>query len=63
MGKKQVKPILFRSELDALPIDEINTFEHRSVNKVSLTNVVTMATWLILCGLAMELHLRPETEP
>jgi hypothetical protein len=39
------KTILFRCELDALPIDEINTFEHRSVNKVFLTSAVTM-TWL-----------------
>jgi metal-dependent amidase/aminoacylase/carboxypeptidase family protein len=45
-GKKAGKTILFSCELDALPIDEINTFEHRSVNQVSLTNVVTMATWL-----------------
>jgi metal-dependent amidase/aminoacylase/carboxypeptidase family protein len=33
MGKKSGKTILFRAELDALPIDEINTFDHRSVNK------------------------------
>jgi metal-dependent amidase/aminoacylase/carboxypeptidase family protein len=31
MGKKRVKQFYFR--LDALPIDEVNTFEHRSVNK------------------------------
>ncbi|MBX7169782.1 MAG: amidohydrolase [Pyrinomonadaceae bacterium] len=30
-GKQPGKTILFRSELDALPITETNTFEHRSV--------------------------------
>jgi metal-dependent amidase/aminoacylase/carboxypeptidase family protein len=30
-GEKPGKTILFRCELDALPIHEINTFEHRSL--------------------------------
>jgi metal-dependent amidase/aminoacylase/carboxypeptidase family protein len=51
------------SELDALPIHEINTFEHRS-----LTNGVSHKCghdghMAILCGLAIELHRsKPKTE-
>jgi metal-dependent amidase/aminoacylase/carboxypeptidase family protein len=53
---KTRKTILFRCELDALPIHEINTFEHRS-----LTNGVSHKCghdghMAILCGLAIELH-------
>ncbi len=61
-GKTAGKTVLFRCELDALPIEEINTFEHRS-----LTNGVSHKCghdghMAILCGLAMELHYnRPET--
>jgi len=61
-GKTVGKTVLFRCELDALPIDEINTFEHRS-----LTNGVSHKCGhdghiAILCGLAMELqYKRPET--
>jgi metal-dependent amidase/aminoacylase/carboxypeptidase family protein len=60
---KTRKTILFRCELDALPIHEINTFEHRS-----LTNGVSHKCghdghMAILCGLAIELDRhRPETE-
>ncbi|WP_367752631.1 amidohydrolase [Flavobacterium sp. WC2430] len=61
-GKTVGKTVLFRCELDALPIDEINTFEHRS-----LTNGVSHKCghdghMAIMCGLAIELHYkRPET--
>lgn len=61
-GKTVGKTVLFRCELDALPIEEINTFDHRS-----LTNRVSHKCghdghMAILCGLATELHLkRPET--
>jgi metal-dependent amidase/aminoacylase/carboxypeptidase family protein len=58
---KTRKTILFRCELDALPIHEINTFEHRS-----LTNGVSHKCghdghMAILCGLAIELDRQPET--
>jgi amidohydrolase len=61
-GEKPGKTILFRCELDALPIHEINTFEHRS-----LTNGVSHKCghdghMAILCGLAIELHRsKPKT--
>ncbi|UQD56729.1 amidohydrolase [Flavobacterium sp. K5-23] len=61
-GNKTGKTVLFRCELDALPIEEINTFEHRS-----LTNGVSHKCghdghMAILCGLATELHHnKPET--
>lgn len=61
-GRQSGKTLLFRCELDALPIEEINTFEHRS-----LTNGVSHKCghdghMAILCGLATELSQnRPET--
>jgi amidohydrolase len=61
-GKQEGKTVLFRCELDALPIEEINTFEHRS-----LTNGVSHKCghdghMSILCGLATELSQnRPDT--
>jgi amidohydrolase len=61
-GKKPGKTVMFRCELDALPIEEINTFEHRS-----LTNGVSHKCghdghMAILCGLATELYQhKPET--
>jgi amidohydrolase len=61
-GKKAGKTILFRAELDALPIDEINTFEHRSVNKGVSHKCGHDGHMAILCGLATELHIqRPDT--
>jgi amidohydrolase len=61
-GKAVGKTILFRCELDALPIDEINIFEHRSVNKGVSHKCGHDGHMAILCGLAMELYLqRPET--
>lgn len=61
-GRQAGKTVLFRCELDALPIEEINTFEHRS-----LTNGVSHKCghdghMAILCGLATELSQnRPQT--
>jgi amidohydrolase len=61
-GIKPGKTVMFRCELDALPIQEINTFEHRS-----LTNGVSHKCghdghMAILCGLAIELSQnRPDS--
>lgn len=61
-GKAIGKTVLFRCELDALPIDEINTFEHRSVINGISHKCGHDGHMAILCGLAMELYLqRPET--
>jgi amidohydrolase len=61
-GKEEGKTVLFRCELDALPIDEINTFEHRSVNNGVSHKCGHDGHIAILCGLATELHFqRPET--
>jgi amidohydrolase len=61
-GKSTGKKVLFRCELDALQIDEINTFEHRSLNKGVSHKCGHDGHMAILCGLAMELHhKRPET--
>lgn len=61
-GKALGKTVLFRSELDALPIEELNTFEHRSVINGVSHKCGHDGHMAILCGLAIELHLnRPET--
>ena len=61
-GKKAGKTILFRSELDALPIDEVNTFEYKSVNQGVSHKCGHDGHMAILCGLAMKLHeKRPDT--
>lgn len=61
-GKTVGKTVLFRCELDALPIEEINTFEHRSVINGVSHKCGHDGHMAILCGLACELHLkRPET--
>ena len=61
-GKEAGKTILFRCELDALPIDEVNTFEYKSVNKGVSHKCGHDGHMAILCGLAMELHEnRPDT--
>lgn len=61
-GKKPGKTVLFRCELDALPIEEINTFEHGSINNGVSHKCGHDGHMAILCGLAMELHdRRPET--
>jgi amidohydrolase len=61
-AKEAGKTVLFRCELDALPIEEINIFEHRSlINGVS-HKCGHDGHMAILCGLASELSKsRPET--
>jgi amidohydrolase len=55
------KSILFRCELDALPIKETNLFEHKSVKKSISHKCGHDGHMAILCGLASELHhQRPE---
>ena len=58
-GKEEGKSVLFRCELDALPIQEINTFKHKS----SITGVSHKCGhdghMAILCGLAKTLHENP----
>lgn len=56
------KTVLFRCELDALPIEEINTFDHRSLSNGVSHKCGHDGHMTILCGLAMELHhKKPET--
>jgi amidohydrolase len=58
-GKEEGKSVLFRCELDALPIQEINTFEHKSsINGVS-HKCGHDGHMAILCGLAKTLHENP----
>jgi amidohydrolase len=59
---KPGKHVLFRCELDALPIEEINSFDHRSKLKGVSHKCGHDGHMTILCGLAIELHNnRPET--
>ncbi len=61
-GAKPGKTVLFRCELDALPIEEINTFEHRSTIEGVSHKCGHDGHMAIICGLATQLHLqRPET--
>ncbi|MEO8252994.1 MAG: amidohydrolase [Flavobacterium sp.] len=61
-GKELGKKVLFRAELDALPIDEINDFEHLSLNKGVSHKCGHDGHMTILCGLALQLHhKRPES--
>ncbi|TDD95939.1 amidohydrolase [Flavobacterium cellulosilyticum] len=55
-GKKTGKTVLFRCELDALPIEEINTFEHRSINNGVSHKCGHDGHMAILCGLATKLY-------
>lgn len=60
-GLEEGKSILFRSELDALPIKETNSFEHKSVKNSISHKCGHDGHMAILCGLANELHQqRPE---
>ncbi|MGA9638114.1 amidohydrolase [Flavobacterium sp.] len=61
-GQKPGKTVLFRCELDALPIEEINTFEHKSTIEGVSHKCGHDGHMAILCGLATQLHFqRPET--
>ncbi|HBI02070.1 MAG TPA: amidohydrolase [Flavobacterium sp.] len=60
-GADEGKSILFRCELDALPIKETNSFEHKSVKNTISHKCGHDGHMAILCGLASELHhQRPE---
>ena len=58
-GKKEGKTILFRCELDALPITEINTFEHQSRYQGVSHKCGHDGHMAIVCGLAKKLHETP----
>jgi amidohydrolase len=61
-AKQPGKTVLFRCELDALPIEEINTFDHRSQTNGVSHKCGHDGHMAILCGLATELSQnRPET--
>jgi amidohydrolase len=61
-GNKAGKTVLFRCELDALPIEETNDFEHRSLNNGVSHTCGHDGHMAILCGLAAELHQnKPES--
>ncbi|HYX06058.1 MAG TPA: amidohydrolase [Bacteroidales bacterium] len=54
-GNKPGKTILFRSELDALPIEEINTFDYRSKQKGVAHKCGHDGHMVILTGLAQKI--------
>lgn len=54
-GKNTGKTTMFRCELDALPIQETNSFEHRSIYKNCSHKCGHDGHMAILCGLATEL--------
>tara|TARA_R110002096_G_scaffold72174_4_gene172172 strand:- start:18505 stop:19665 length:1161 start_codon:yes stop_codon:yes gene_type:complete len=57
-GTSKGKDLLFRAELDALPIEEVNTFEHASKNEKVSHKCGHDGHMAILCGLAMLLKDR-----
>ncbi|MDP2160353.1 MAG: amidohydrolase, partial [Flavobacterium sp.] len=60
-GLEEGKSILFRCELDALPIKETNSFEHKSIKNTISHKCGHDGHMAILGGLAGELHhQRPE---
>lgn len=58
-GKEAGKSILFRCELDALPIQEINSFDYKSINKGVSHKCGHDGHMTILCGLAKTLYEKP----
>tara|TARA_B110000503_G_scaffold143004_1_gene242064 strand:- start:846 stop:1976 length:1131 start_codon:yes stop_codon:yes gene_type:complete len=58
-GKKTGKSILFRCELDALPIQEINTFNYKSVYEGVSHKCGHDGHMAILCGLGKKLYENP----
>ena len=58
-GNKKGKSILFRCELDALPIQEINSFNYKSVYEGVSHKCGHDGHMAILCGLAKSLHENP----
>ncbi|WP_445721682.1 amidohydrolase [Flavobacterium sp.] len=58
-GKQEGKSILFRCELDALPIQEINTFDYKSSYEGVSHKCGHDGHMAILCGMAKTLHENP----
>ncbi|WP_130735143.1 amidohydrolase [Flavobacterium sp. J27] len=58
-GKTEGKTVLFRCELDALPITEINTFEHQSIYSGVSHKCGHDGHMAIVCGLAKKLAVQP----
>lgn len=58
-GKKDGKTILFRCELDALPIQEINEFDYKSIYEGVSHKCGHDGHMAILCGMAKTLHENP----
>jgi amidohydrolase len=58
-GKETGKSILFRCELDALPIEEINSFDYKSVYEGVSHKCGHDGHMAILCGMAKMLHENP----
>jgi amidohydrolase len=58
-GKNEGKSVLFRCELDALPIQEINSFDYKSIYKGVSHKCGHDGHMAILCGLAKNLHENP----
>jgi len=58
-GKQPGKTVLIRCELDALPIHEINTFEHRSATDGVAHKCGHDGHATIVCGVAEMLHNNP----
>lgn len=58
-GSEKGKTILFRCELDALPIEEINTFNYQSVYSGVSHKCGYDGHMAILCGMAKTLHENP----
>ncbi|WP_418263164.1 amidohydrolase [Flavobacterium faecale] len=61
-GLEKGKTVVFRAELDGLPIEEINTFEHKSIYEGTSHKCGHDGHMAILCGLATQLHAnRPKS--
>lgn len=58
-GKEDGKSVLFRCELDALPIQEINSFDYKSVYEGVSHKCGHDGHMAILCGMAKTLHENP----
>jgi amidohydrolase len=58
-GKKEGKSILFRCELDALPIQETNSFDHKSIYNGVSHKCGHDGHMAILCGLAKRITENP----
>ena len=58
-GKKDGKTILLRCELDALPIQEINEFDYKSIYEGVSHKCGHDGHMAILCGMAKTLHENP----